>query len=110
MKNLKISFFTTFLFVFSLNLQAQIIKSGWLNPKLNQYQKAEWQVELRAEWNNPYVDSEVALDMFITSPSGKKLMLPCFYESGNSGETSIWKARFTPRESGVLAGPPLFAL
>ncbi len=103
MRNLKISFFTILFFVLSPNLRAQIIKSGCLNPKVNQFQKAEWQVELRAEWNNPYAGSEVALDMQITSPSGKKLMLPCFYESGKSGEKSVWKARFSPRETGVYS-------
>jgi len=100
MNNLKISIVAILMLLLTMNLQAQIIKSGCLNSKVNQFQKAEWKVELRAEWNNPYADSEVALDMNITSPSGKKLMLPCFYESGKSGGESIWKARFAARETG----------
>jgi hypothetical protein len=101
MNKLKISIVATLILLLTMNLQAQILKSECLNSKVNQYQKAEVQIELKSNWNNPYSTSEIALDMLITSPSGKKLILPCFYESGNSGETSIWKARFTPRETGV---------
>jgi hypothetical protein len=38
--------------------------------------------------------------MAIVSPSGKKLTLPCYYESGESGSESTWKARFAPQETG----------
>jgi hypothetical protein len=91
---------TVFL-VLSINLQAQIQNSKLLNATLNQYQKAEWDVSLKASWNNPYAFDEIALDMVLTSPSGKKLTLPCYYESGKSGDVSVWKARFTAREAGV---------
>jgi hypothetical protein len=93
-------FFIVFL---SPGIKAQILKTECLNSKVNQYQKIEWKVELKSSWNNPYAASEIALDMHITSPSGKKLSLPCFYETGISGEKSIWKARFTPREAGVYS-------
>jgi hypothetical protein len=91
---------TAFL-IFASNLQGQILKSELLNPKVNQYQKAEWNVVLNATWSNPYAFSEIALDMVLTSPSGKQLTLPCYYESGKSGAESVWKARFTARESGI---------
>jgi hypothetical protein len=84
-------------------VHSQIIKSELTNLKVNQFQKAEWQIELKSDWTNPYAASEITLDMQITSPSGKKLILPCFYESGKSGEKSLWKARFTPRETGVYS-------
>jgi len=42
----------------------------------------------------------VALDMVIGTPSGKKLVLPCYFEKGESGQETMWKARFTPREKG----------
>ncbi len=100
MTKLKHYLFVSFLLVCSLNLQAQILKTGCLNSRVNQYQKAEWQIELKSSWINPYDFSEIALDMVLTSPSGKKLTLPCYYESGESGEESVWKARFTPRETG----------
>jgi hypothetical protein len=91
----------TLLLILSIGLQAQIQKTELLNAQVNQYQKAEWNVSLKASWNNPYAFSEIALDMVLTSPSGKQLILPCYYESGKSGNESVWKARFTARESGV---------
>ncbi len=103
MAKLKHSIFATLFLVFVLNLQAQILKTECLNSKVNQYQKAEWQIELKSGWTNPYAVSEISLDMLITSSSGKNLILPCFYESGKSGEKSLWKARFTPRETGVYS-------
>jgi len=101
MTKLKSNILAIFLLLAALNLHAQILKTACLSSKTVQYQKAEWQIELKSNWSNPYAASEIALDMLITSPSGKKLILPAYYESGNSGEKSLWKARFTPRENGV---------
>ncbi len=91
------------LVVLSISLRAQIQKTELLQTKVNQYQKAEWKVVLKASWSNPYAFSEIALDMILTSPSGKQLALPCYFESGKSGDESIWKARFTSREAGVYS-------
>ena len=38
--------------------------------------------------------------MVLTAPSGKELVLPCFYKEGESGAESTWEARFTPQEKG----------
>jgi hypothetical protein len=103
MANLKPCISATSLLLLTLSLQAQILKTECLNSTVNRYQKAEWQIELKSGWTNPYAPSEIALDMQITSPSGKNLILPCFYESGKPGEKSFWKARFTPRETGVYS-------
>lgn len=91
----------TLLFALTTGLQARITKTELLNTTVTQYQKAEWDVSLEATWNNPYAFAEIALDMILTSPSGKQLTLPCYYDSGKSGGKSVWKARFTPREAGV---------
>lgn len=93
----------TLLAFISISLRAQIQKTELLQTKVNQYQKAEWKVVLNAKWINPYAFSEIALDMILTSPSGKQLALPCYYESGKSGDESVWKARFTAREAGVYS-------
>ena len=103
MINLKNAFLASVLIVCGMSLQAQILKTELLNSKVNQYQKVEWQIELKSNWTNPYAVSEITLDMQIISPSGKKLIQPCFYVSGNSDAESIWKARFTPRETGVYS-------
>jgi hypothetical protein len=103
MTKLKLSIFTALFLVIATILQAQILRTDCLNSKINQYQKTEWQIALKSSWTNPYAASEITLDMLINSPSGKKLILPCFYDSGKPGEQSLWKARFTPRESGVYS-------
>jgi len=89
----------TLLFALTTGLQARITQTELLNTTINQYQKAEWNVSLEANWNNPYAFAEIALDMVLTSPSGKQLTLPCYYDSGKSGSKSVWKAHFTPREA-----------
>lgn len=65
-----------------------------------QYDRVDIDIELIAKFQNPHMQEEAALDMLITTPSGQKLLLPCYYESGESGKTSLWKARFAPQEAG----------
>ena len=79
---------------------AQITQATLLTRKPELYAKTEFDIRLTAGWENPYLQEDVALDMFLIAPSGKKLTLPCYYESGESGQESIWKARFTPQETG----------
>jgi Endo-beta-mannanase len=81
-------------------LQAQITKVTLLTGKPAQYKKTEWDIRLTGTWQNPYLQEDVSLDMLLVSPSGKKLTLPCYFESGESGKESLWKARFTPQETG----------
>lgn len=83
------------------NVVAGQIKTVTLNTNApEQYARVDIEIELVAKFENPHFQEEVALDMHITAPSGKKLVLPCYYESGESGRTSLWKARFTPGETG----------
>ena len=65
------------------------------------YEKIEISINLLAKWNNPYLQEDVALDMLLLTPSQKKITLPCYYESGESGKPSTWKARFAPQEEGA---------
>jgi hypothetical protein len=69
--------------------------------KSKQYEKAEWDITINTLFENPYLQEDVSLDMDLTSPTGKKLSLPCYYESGVSGADSKWKARFMPQEFGT---------
>jgi len=82
-------------------LPAQIKKVTLVTKKAMLYQKTDFDIQLTAQWKNPYLQEDIALDMLLTSPSGKKLKLPCYYETGNSGQPSTWKARFAPQETGV---------
>jgi hypothetical protein len=87
-------------FLLSLLVNAQIQHSILINKTVNQYEKAEWDIKLNTTFENPYDLNEITLDLIITSPSGEKLVQPCFFVSGTSGNESLWKARFTPREKG----------
>jgi hypothetical protein len=81
-------------------LTAQINRVTLLTDKPELFAKVEIDIRLVETWENPYLQEDIALDMFIITPSGKNLKLPCYYESGESGKESIWKARFTPQETG----------
>jgi hypothetical protein len=97
----KIYLATLSLCLFTLTLFAQSInsvKQVTLKPML--YAKTEFDITLTADWQNPYLQEDVALNMVLHTPSGKKLVLPCYYESGESGAASLWKARFAPQEKG----------
>jgi len=83
-----------------LSMSAQINSVTQMDKKVKQYDAVFFEVALTGEWENPYLQEEAALDMILTSPSGKELVLPCFYKSGESGSESIWEARFTPQEKG----------
>ena len=98
MKKLFVIFFVFVSFVQLLS--AQINRVTLLTVKPVQYEKAEWDIRLIEKWENPYLQEDVALDMLITSPSGKVLTLPCYFESGESGKESVWNARFAPQETG----------
>ena len=92
-----------FSFLFSkkdqLIAQPKINGFDQLSTKSFQYQKAEWDIHISASFTNPYDQKDIALDMLLTSPSGKAIVLPCYYERGDS-TLSLWKARFAPQESG----------
>jgi hypothetical protein len=69
------------------------------DPAAKQFEKIEWDIQLSAPFLNPYDQREIALDMVIVSPSGKPLLLPCYFERGDTLR-SDWKARFAAQESG----------
>jgi hypothetical protein len=83
------------------NSFAQVKKTLVQTNQPLQYMRVDIDIELVAKWKNPYLSEEVALDMLLTTPSGRQTVLPCFYDSGESGKTSLWKARFAPQESGT---------
>ena len=88
------------IFSFTQKISAQINKVIQVTAKPVLYEKTDFDIQLISSWQNPYLENDVALNMKLTSPSGKQLTLPCYYEQGESGRTSDWKARFTPQEVG----------
>src|SRR6187402_425274 len=77
----------------------QILSQASDTSTPEQYAKVEWVVTTNGNFNNPFEAREV-MDMVIESPSGKELVLPCFYET-KTEKINFWKARFTPQEAGV---------
>lgn len=81
-----------------------------------QYAKSEWTIDIAQKFENPYLQQDIMLDMYLTAPSGKKLILPCFFQPAESGNAAPvadskagtaradhngnWRARFTPQETG----------
>ena len=89
-----------FALLLAVGMNAQITTVIPSASKVKQYDAIFFEVSLTGEWNNPYLQEEAALDMILTTPSGKELVLPAFYKSGKSGAQSTWEARFTPQEKG----------
>jgi hypothetical protein len=90
-----------FLFLVQDLFAQSVIKSAVLETRnVRQYERAEWEIRLVADWQNPYAQDDVALDMILVAPSGRRLVLPCYYVKGESGSESWWKARFLPQEKG----------
>ena len=83
-----------------LAVHAQIIDVK-AAEKVALYSLLECEVTLTGKWSNPYLQEEAALDMLVTAPSGKEIVVPCFFKSGQSGSASLWGARFTPQERGL---------
>ena len=89
-----------FALLLAAGMNAQITTVTPSANKVKQYDAIFFEVALTGEWENPYLQEEAALDMVLTAPSGKELVLPCFYKEGESGAESTWEARFTPQEKG----------
>ena len=89
-----------FALLIAAGMSAQITSVTPSARKVKQYDAIFFEVALTGEWENPYLQEEAALDMIITAPSGKELVLPAFYKDGESGAESTWEARFTPQEKG----------
>jgi len=88
-------FSMSFLGCFRSDVQECVLLTS--NPV--QYGKMEWDFKIDEPFSNPYDSRDMAVDMIIRSPSGKSLMLPCYFEK-EEDSFSKWKARFTPQESG----------
>lgn len=93
----------TLLLVFAVcgiaNAQGKIHSVHMVTGQSLEYERTDFDVRLSAPFTNPYISSQVALDMRLVAPSGRHVDLPCFFDSGDSS-SSLWMARFAPREVG----------
>ena len=92
----------TIALLIAAGLNAQITSVTPSAKKVKQYEPIFFAVTFEGEkWENPYLQEEAALDMMITTPSGKEIVLPAFFKGTNGGEMyGVWEARFTPQEKG----------
>ena len=60
------------------------------------YESLALTLEIEAEYSNPYDAREVSLEGDFTSPAGKEMKVPGFWD----GERA-WKIRFTPSQEGL---------
>ena len=84
MKHFRFFVLILFLLVPVISACAQIRQVSQVTILVRQYDKAEWDIQLIGEWQNPYFKQDIALDMEVNAPSGKELVVPCFYVSGES--------------------------
>lgn len=102
MKLIRLFFVLSLILTISNSFGRNKIKSyKLLSTSVKQYELAEWEINLKADFENPYLQEDIALDLIFTSPSGKTLVLPCYFEKSSGRHKSIWKARFLSQESGV---------
>lgn len=88
--------------------QVQSVSRTTLNPE--RYGRVDFVVVLKAEWTDPYASRDVALDLSLVSPSGRPVVVPAYFEKGESGAPSEWRIRFAPVESGAYQGSVILAV
>ena len=85
-------------------LEAQLESVTRLTAQPVRFGRLDFVVRLKAEWTDPYRGDEIRLDLELTAPSGRRQVLPCFYEEGPSGGSSEWIGRYAPGEIGDYRG------
>jgi hypothetical protein len=95
---MKRSIFLILSFISVSFLHAQKIVSYSSPEKTAQFARTNFEIHVNGAFRNPHDLREVTLDMIATSPSGKKIVVPCYFElvSGYN-----WHARFAPQELGA---------
>lgn len=84
----------------SLPCAAESLNASVADQHHLQYKRMDINIQLNEQWNDPYNQSDIRVDVDLVSPSHKKLTLPAFYVTGESQKKSHWQARFTPQETG----------
>lgn len=90
-----------------------------LQQQVGRYEKLELAIEVGRRYRHPFDPCEVAVEVLITSPSGRSLVLPAFFGQAyerqdipQGGKTTAWyyprgagswQARFAPTELGVYS-------
>lgn len=83
---------------------AQILSVTQVTHAPARFERLEFVVVLKAAWDDPYRSDDIRLDLELSGPSGRPLMVPAYYEDGESGKQSVWHARCAPSETGLYRG------
>jgi hypothetical protein len=68
------------------------------------FERVDFVITLTATWRDPFQADDIRVDLDLVAPSGRHVILPAYFERGESGQTSVWHARFAPREAGSYRG------
>ena len=99
-----------FFAVFPIVAFSQIESVTRLTAHPNQYARMDFVIMATARWEtSPYHAKEVQLDLKLLSPSGRGIIVPGFFDKGQSGRSSVWRVRFTPIETGEYTGEVVLA-
>lgn len=93
-------FLILFLFLHASSYAQKIVSYKLQTKEVQQYGLTELEIITTGKFKNPHDQREVTLDMVITSPSGKALILPCFYTTQRK-DRAVWNARFSAQEYGT---------
>ena len=77
--------------------------AAFAKKNVPQYLSFTIDAQIIAEWQNPHNSQDIAVDLDILTPSGKRAKLPGYYVSGKSEELSHWQFKFTPTEVGTYS-------
>ena len=66
------------------------------------YSPAFIEISVKDTFANPFDQEQVKINLEVTDPQGKTLIIPCFFKN-NGKEESAWEARFTPRAKGSFS-------
>src|SRR5690606_38816700 len=100
MKNVYLLCFATLL-VFSItkvDAAPEILEIRQNTDSVGLYDKLELQLEVRAEFTNPFDPDEIDITALFTAPSGKQWNIPGFYNYAHW--SALWMVRFSPDEIG----------
>ena len=100
MKNVCILCFTILLVssITKVDAAPEIIDIRQSADSVGIYDKLELQLELKAEFTNPFDPDEIDITAIFTAPSGKQWHIPGFYNYAHW--SALWMVRFSPDEIG----------
>jgi len=65
-----------------------------------QFQPMTMDVKVVADWSDPFVSSDIKVDLSITTPEGNTKTLPGYFVEGKSNSASTWRFIYTPSSRG----------